>query len=58
MDTEIDSVMPDKIPGIVKLLTSDMKKASRKLQYEKAAQYRDKIKKLRELELKYAGDLN
>jgi len=50
--------MPDKIPGIVKLLTSDMKKASRKLQYEKAAQYRDKIKKLRELELKYAGDLN
>lgn len=58
LDTEIDSVMPDKIPGIVKLLTSDMKKASRKLQYEKAAQYRDKIKKLRELELKYAGDLN
>ena len=58
LDTEIDSVMPDKIPGIVKLLTKDMKKASRKLQYEKAAQYRDKIKKLRELELKYAGDLN
>ncbi len=58
LDTEIDSVMPDKIPAIVKLLTKDMKKASRKLQYEKAAQYRDKIKKLRELELKYAGDLN
>jgi excinuclease ABC subunit B len=58
LDLEITGVMPDKIPGMVKLLTKDMKKASKKLQYEKAAQYRDKIKKLRELELKYAGDLN
>ncbi|NIP29461.1 MAG: excinuclease ABC subunit B, partial [Candidatus Dadabacteria bacterium] len=58
MDLELDNVTPDKIPAMVKILTKDMKKASRKLQYEKAAEFRDKIIKLRELELKYAGELN
>ncbi len=58
LDTEIYDITPDKIPAMVKVFTKDMKKASRKLQYEKAAEYRDKIKKLRELELKYAEQLN
>ena len=57
-DIELDDITPDKIPSMVKMLTKDMKKASKKLQYEKAAEYRDKITKLRELELKYAGELN
>lgn len=54
---ELDNVAPNKIPSMVKLLTKDMKKASKKLQYEKAAEYRDKITKLRELELEYAEQL-
>jgi len=58
LDLDFEDIAPNKIPGMVKLLTKDMKKASRKLQYEKAAEYRDKITKLRELELKYAEDLN
>jgi len=57
IDKEID-ISPDKIPYMVKILTKDMKKAAKGLEFEKAAGYRDKIKRLRELEIKYAGELN
>jgi excinuclease ABC subunit B len=49
------NVSPERIPALIGELTKEMKYASKKLEFEKAAQLRDKIKVLRELELKYAG---
>ncbi len=49
----ISEVPPDKISGMVQNLTKEMKEAAKKLEFERAAQVRDKIKRLRELELKY-----
>jgi excinuclease UvrABC nuclease subunit len=34
----------------------EMKEAAKKLEFERAAQLRDRIKVLREYELKYAGE--
>jgi excinuclease ABC subunit B len=41
----------DEIPRIIKGLQKDMKEASRLLEYERAAEIRDRIKELKELEL-------
>ncbi len=41
----------DEIPRIIKGLQKDMKEASRLLEYEKAAEIRDRIKELKEMEL-------
>jgi excinuclease UvrABC helicase subunit UvrB len=38
-------------------LTKEMREAARKLEFEKAAQVRDKIKRLREAEIKYLGEV-
>ncbi len=54
---EID-ISPEKIPYMLKILTKDMHKAAKSLEFEKAAYVRDRIKKLRELEMKYAGELS
>lgn len=50
-------VPPEKIPRLIGNLTKEMKEAARKLEFEKAAQVRDKIKRLREAEIKYLGEV-
>jgi excinuclease ABC subunit B len=54
---EIFDVTPEKIPGLIKKLTEEMKIAANKLEYENAARSRDKIKRLRDLEIKYLGEI-
>jgi excinuclease ABC subunit B len=53
-DEELD-IAPEKIPQTINILNNEMKKAAKNLEYEAAAQKRDKIKRLRELEIKYLG---
>ena len=45
---------PNKIPGVIAKLSREMKSAAKKLEFEKAAEFRNRIRKLQELELKYA----
>jgi excinuclease ABC subunit B len=53
-EEEMD-IAPEKISQTINKLDKEMKKAAKYLEYETAAQKRDKIKKLRELELQYLG---
>jgi len=53
-DEELD-IAPEKISQTINTLNKEMKKAAKNLEYEAAAQKRDKIKRLRELEIKYLG---
>jgi len=46
---------PHKISGIVDRLTKEMKRAAKELEFEKAATIRDRIKRLKELELIHLG---
>jgi excinuclease ABC subunit B len=50
-------VPPEKISSMIGNLTKEMREAARKLEFEKAAQVRDKIKRLREAEIKYLGEV-
>ncbi|MGE5444683.1 MAG: excinuclease ABC subunit UvrB [Ignavibacteriales bacterium] len=50
-------VSPERIPGLVEELTKEMKDAAKKLEFERAAEIRDRIKRLRELEVKCAGEI-
>lgn len=50
-------VPPEKIPDLVQKLTKEMKEAAKNLEFERAAEIRDRVKRLRELELKYAGEV-
>lgn len=52
-DFDLD-IPPNKIPGVVAELSLKMKSAAKELEFEKAAGLRDRIRKLRELELRYA----
>jgi excinuclease ABC subunit B len=54
-DEELD-IAPEKISQTINTLNNEMKKAAKNLEYEAAAQKRDKIKRLRELEIKYLGN--
>ena len=54
-DEELD-IAPEKISLTINTLNKEMKKAAKNLEYEAAAQKRDKIKRLRELEIKYLGN--
>ena len=51
------SIAPEKIPKRIAALGREMKEAAKKLLYEDAAKKRDEIKKLRELEIKYLGEV-
>jgi excinuclease ABC subunit B len=51
---ELD-IPPEKISKTISALDREMKEAAKKLEYETAAQKRDQIKRLRELEIKYLG---
>ena len=44
-------VPPEKIPGMVKKLRKEMLAAAKKLEFEKAAEIRDRIRKLEDMEL-------
>jgi len=55
-EEELD-IAPEKIPKKIVALGREMKEAAKKLQYEDAAGKRDEIKKLRELEIKYLGEV-
>ncbi len=55
-DTDELDIVPEKIAKTIGALNREMKEAAKNLEYEEAAQKRDKIKKLRELEIKYLGD--
>ncbi|MEQ9620307.1 MAG: UvrB/UvrC motif-containing protein, partial [Deltaproteobacteria bacterium] len=52
---ELD-VAPEKISKTITALDREMKEAAKNLEYETAAQKRDQIKRLRELEIKYLGE--
>ena len=54
-DEELD-IAPERISRTINTLDKEMKAAAKNLEYETAAQKRDKIKKLRELEIKYLGN--
>ncbi len=54
---DVLEVPPGKIAGMIESLTKEMREAAKKLDFERAAQIRDKIKGLRELELKYLGEV-
>ncbi len=53
---ELD-IPPEKISKTIGILDREMKEAAKNLEYETAAQKRDQIKRLRELEIKYLGDV-
>ncbi len=48
---------PSKIGPTIERLTREMKKAAKELEFEKAARLRDRIKRLRELELIHLGEV-
>ena len=48
---------PNMIPKLIFKLNKEMKKAAKKLEFEKAAENKHKIQKLRELEAKYASEI-
>jgi len=48
-------IPPEKISKTISALEREMKEAARSMEYETAAQKRDQIKRLRELEIKYLG---
>lgn len=50
-------VSPERIPGLIEELTKDMKEAAKRLEFERAAEIRDRIKRLRELEIRYLGEI-
>ena len=54
---EMLDITPEKIPRLIKELTEEMKLAANKLEFENAARSRDKIKRLRDLEIKYLGEV-
>lgn len=54
---DIFEVPLEQIAGMIEASTKEMKEAAKKLEFEKAAQMRDKVKRLRELELKYLGEI-
>ncbi len=53
-DEELD-IAPEKISQTINTLNKEMKDAAKNLEYETAAKKRDKIKKLKEMELQYLG---
>ena len=53
-EEDLLDIPPNKIPEVVVKLSREMKSAAKKLEFEKAAEFRNRIKKLQELELKYA----
>lgn len=51
-EKEKEYIPPHEIPALIKSLKKEMEKASKKLDFEKAAELRDRIKELEDVELK------
>ncbi|NCO75420.1 MAG: excinuclease ABC subunit UvrB [Cyanobacteria bacterium] len=47
VSTHLEEITLDKIPNLIKQFEEEMQKAAKNLEFEKAAEYRDKIKNLR-----------
>ncbi len=56
-ESDISDVPPEKISSVIETLTMEMRESAKRLEFEKAAQARDKIKRLREAEIKYIGEV-
>ena len=50
-ESEEEYISSDEIPKLIKNLKAQMKKSADKLEFEKAAEFRDRIKKLQNIEL-------
>ncbi|MGB7440374.1 MAG: excinuclease ABC subunit UvrB [Coleofasciculaceae cyanobacterium] len=48
IDKQVDNLPLEQIPGLISQLEEQMKEAAKKLEFEEAAQYRDRIKQLRD----------
>ncbi len=48
-----DDVPPDQIPKLIKKLTNEMFAAARDLEFEKAAEFRDRIRRLEQVQISY-----
>lgn len=48
VNIQVQEIPLDSLPEIIQLLEEQMKRSAKELEFEKAAQYRDKIKQLRE----------
>ncbi|MGQ0792678.1 MAG: excinuclease ABC subunit UvrB [Deltaproteobacteria bacterium] len=55
---DAEDISPENIGRAVQDLTKEMKLAAKNLEFERAAEIRDRIKILRDRELKYAGEIN
>ncbi|MCY4262466.1 MAG: excinuclease ABC subunit UvrB [Candidatus Dadabacteria bacterium] len=53
-EQELPDIAPNKIPETIAKLSREMKSAAKKLEFEKAAEFRNRIRKLQDLEIKYA----
>jgi len=51
---DIENIPPEKIHQVIESLNKEMKTAAKKLEFEKAAEKKEIIKKLKDLELKYS----
>lgn len=56
-DDEFFDIAPNKIPKLIFKLNKEMRAAAKRLEFEKASEKKHQIKKLRELEAKYAGEI-
>ncbi len=54
-DDGLDKLPLYEIGGLIEELKKEMKEAAKKLEFERAAEIRDRIKRLRELELGHVG---
>ena len=52
-----DDIAPERIPSEIKTLTSEMKREADGLEFEKAAEIRKKIRRLKEMEAAYIADM-
>ncbi len=51
IEAEKKKIRPEELPAMIENLKNQMKKAATKMEFEKAAELRDEIKKLREMEI-------
>ena len=53
LQSDDEGVMPHELPGLIKDLKKQMSQAAEQLEFEQAAQLRDRIKHLQELDLSW-----
>jgi len=58
MEPKVDYVSLSEVPDLIVKLRAEMKAAARDYEYERAAELRDRIRKLTELEIGFGGELD